>query len=539
MDLINITIGEYLKKTAKLYPDKIAIMSAAEDNVLTWEKLDIITDEYAKGLMAIGLEKGHHMAIWATNKIEWILCFLAASKIGVCTVTVNTNYRLEEVEGLLEKSDVNAIVFMDGFRDIDYVEVVEEIVERSKKGLNKISNKLKHFIHFGNKKSPVAIELSGLLQKAKKIKQNELDQRMNELDSRDVINIQFTSGTTSVQKGVMLTHYNLINNSYHSGKLLKLTNKDRLCLAVPFFHCFGLSAGILLCIGSATTMVLVEYYRTKKVMKAVSGLKCTALHGVPTMFFKILEDPDFNKYDFSTLRTGIVAGAACNEKLTRAIVEKLGMTEVAIGYGQTEASPACTQTFVDDPIDKKIYTVGKPLPHVDIKIVDIHTGKICPTGVEGELCTKGYHVMKGYYKNEELTKHAIDSDGWLHTGDIAFVDNEGYYHISGRLKDMIIRGGENISPKEIEDCLLRHPYIKGVQVYGVPEESYGEEIAASIQLMAGCSLSQKDIKEFLSNKLAWYKIPKYIEFCDQYPITPSGKIKKYVLQEKMIRKIAL
>lgn len=536
MDLKDIIIGQYLKKTANLFPNDVAIMSKGEDD-LTWAMVDELSDKYAKGLMALGLQKGDHMAIWGTNKAKWILCFLAASKIGVCTVTVNINYRLEEVERLLEQSDVKALVFMDGFRDIDYIDIVEHIRDRAKNGLNKTGSLLKHFIHFGDKECQNVIELSDIIKMGKDVTREKFNHRIEQLDTHDVINIQFTSGTTSGSKGVMLTHHNLINNSYFTGQLLKLTNKDKLCLALPFFHCFGLSAGVLMCVGSATTMVLVESYRAIEVMKVVDNLKCTALHGVPTMFTRVLEHKDFDKYDFSTLRTGLVAGAACNEKTIRGIVEKLGMKDVEIGYGQTESSPGCTQTFSDDSIEKKITTIGKPLPHVEMKVIDIRTGKNCPIGVQGELCTKGYHVMKGYYKNEVLTRKAVDHDGWLHTGDIGFVDNEGYYHVCGRLKDTIIRGGENISPTEIEDCLTQHISIKDAQVYGIPEECYGEEIAVSIKLEEGCRLEVKEIKDFLLGKLARYKIPKYIEFCKSYPMTANGKVRKNVLKENMIKKM--
>lgn len=537
MDLKDITIGDYLKKTANLFPDDIAIISYEKDEDLTWSMVDNLSDIYAKGLLSLGLEKGDHMAIWGSNKVEWILCFLAASKIGVCTITVNINYRLEEVEKLLEQSDSKALVFMDGFRDVNYIEIVDQIISRAKSGLNDTGKLLKHFIHFGDNECKNSIELLEVFEIGKKFSNEKFEKQISVLDTQDVINIQFTSGTTGMSKGVMLTHHNLVNNSYSTGKLLSLTNKDKLCLAVPFFHCFGLSAGILMCIGSATTMVLVECYRASEVMKIASDQKCTVLHGVPTMFTRIIEHPDFDQYDFSTLRTGLVAGAACSEKTIKGIVEKLGMKDIEIGYGQTESSPGCTQTYANDSIEKKIKSVGKPLPHVEMKVVDISTGKKCPVGVEGELCTRGYHVMKGYYKNEIFTRKAVDHDGWLHTGDIGFVDNEGYYHVSGRLKETIIRGGENISPAEIEECLIQHKNIKEAQVYGVPEESYGEEIAVSIQLERDCSLEVQEVKEFLSDKLARYKIPKYIEFCEEYPRTASGKIQKYILKKNMIEKM--
>lgn len=537
MDLKDITIGDYLKKTANLFPDDIAIISYEKEEDLTWSMVDELSDIYAKGLLSLGLEKGDHMAIWGSNKIEWILCFLAASKIGVCTITVNINYRLEEVERLLEESDAKALVFMDGFRDVNYIEIVDQIIARSKSGLNNTFKLLKHFIHFGDNECKNSIHLLDLFQTGKNLEDEKLEKRILELDTQDVINIQFTSGTTGMSKGVMLTHHNLVNNSYSTGKLLKLTNKDKLCLALPFFHCFGLSAGILMCIGNATSMVLVECYRASEVMKVASEEKCTVLHGVPTMFTRIMEHPNFNQYDFSNLRTGLVAGAMCNEDTITDIICKLGMKDIEIGYGQTECSPACTQTRSDDSTQRKISSVGKPLPNVEMKVVDFITGKECPTAIQGELATRGYHVMKGYYKNEILTRKAIDSDGWLYTGDIGFVDDEGYYYVSGRIKETIIRGGENISPTEIEDCLIQHKSIKNAQVYGIPEACYGEEIAATIQLEEDCFLDADQVKDFLSSKIARYKIPKYIEFCIDYPLTASGKIKKYILKENMMKKL--
>lgn len=538
MDLINVTVGEYLKKTAKEFPDDIAIIDF-EEKFITWSMLDKLSDKYAQSLIGLGLEKGDHMAIWGTNKLAWILFFLAASKIGVCTVPLNVNYKLEEVERELEQSDAKALVFMDGFKNLNYIETVKNIIDRSKRSLNKIEDKLKYFIHFGKKECSFATKLSDFVQLSERVRQDEFSERIALLEAKDTIILQYTSGTTSRQKGVMLSHYNLVNNSYFSGKRLNLNNKDRLCLVVPFYHCFGISGGILMCIGSATTMVLAEYYQPVRVMKVVNKFNCTALHGVPTMFSKILNHSSFDEYDFSTLRTGIVAGAKCHEKTIRNIIEKMKMSELAIGYGLTETSPACTQTYVNDSIEKKLKTAGKPLPNIKMKVVDPKTNEICPIGVKGELCTKGYHLMKGYYKNHKLTEKIIDNDGWFHTGDIGFVDSDGYYHIIGRLKNMIIRGGENINPGEIEEYLLQYPDVIGAQVYGIPDKIYGQEIAASIKLKNSSNelKNSQKIKNFLSNKLAHYKIPKYIEYCDDFPFTANGKIKKSVLKKNMIKKL--
>ena len=537
MNLMDITIGEYIKKTADLYPNKLALMTLENEKSLTWQELDQLSDEYAKGFLALGLKKGDHLAIWSTNKIEWALSFLGASKVGIITVMVNINYRLEEMRNLLIGSDTKALVFMDGFRDIDYRDVVKQLMEEQQvEGGIKIPI-LEHLIHFGTKKCSVATSLESVIHKGKTIDTAQLKQYKAEISSHDIINIQFTSGTTSAQKGVMLTHYNLVNNSYFCGRHLDINHEDRLCIAVSFFHCFGLSSGLLMCIGSGTTMVLVESYRAISVMEAVSKFKCTVLHGVPTMFRKILDHERFESYDFSSLRTGIIAGATCNEKTIREIDQKMKMKQAQIGYGQTESSPSCTQTSKDDSLEKKIKTIGKALPFIEMKVVDINTGLECPVGVSGELCTRGYHVMKGYYKNETFTKEAIDEDGWLHMGDIGFADEEGYYYLCGRIKDIIIRGGENISPCEIETCLGTHPEIKDAQVYGIPEEYFGEEIAASIQIKEGATLEEEDVREFLENKIAHYKIPKYIEFCKSYPITATGKVQKYVLKANMIQKI--
>ena len=531
MNLMDITIGEYIKKTADIYPNKLAVVDVAKESSLTWQQLDQLSDDYAKGFLSIGLKKGDHLAIWSTNKAEWILCFLGASKVGIRTIMVNVNYKFEEVKKLLIESDAKGLVFMDGFRDADYIEIAYQLMEEQKNSMPL----LEYFIHFGTRQCLGAIEVEDLINRDKQVTKEELEGFKKGLDPHDIINIQFTSGTTSAQKGVMLTHHNLVNNSYLCGERLKIDHKDKMCIAVSFFHCFGLSSGILMCIGSGTTMVLVESYRAIEVMKAVKRFNCTVLHGVPTMFRRILDHKEFKQDNFSSLRTGIIAGAACNERTIRDIDIKMNMKQAQIGYGQTESSPGCTQTFWDDPIEKKIRTIGKPLPHVEMIVKDINTGKACEVGVTGELCTRGYHVMKGYYKNEALTKEAIDEDGWLRTGDVGFVDDEGYYHICGRMKDIIIRGGENISPCEIEENLRQHSEIEDAQVYGIPEACYGEEIAASIQLKERSQLKEEEIRLFLSTRLAHYKIPKHMEFCTEYPLTPTGKVKKYILKENMIK----
>ncbi len=537
MDLMEITVGQYLKKTADKFPDGMAIINFKGKCGMTWRELDTGSNQLAKSLLALGVKKGDHVAIWATNRAEWVLCFLGASKIGAVAVTVNVNYQLAEIQKLLENADVNTLVFMDGFRSIDYIEIVRQLWGDIKNTHSEKVPTLKHLIHFGERKCPGAMELDELLSLGNEITDEQLAQCEAQVNCHDTVSLQFTSGSTGEQKGVMLSHFNLINNSYFSGMGLHLSEKDRLCLSVPFFHCFGLSAGILMCIGQATTMVLVECYRAIEVMQAVSSLKCTVLHGVPTMFLKIMEHPDFDKYNYSTLRTGIIAGASCSEKIVRGVVEKMGIKEIAVAYGQTESSPCCTQTPYGSSIEKKISTIGKPIDFVEMKAVNPETGETCAVNETGELCTRGFHVMKGYYHHPELTQKAIDADGWLHTGDIGFLDDKGYYHFSGRIKDIIVRGGENISPQEIEAALLQHDAVLDAKVYGVPVEVYGEEVAATIRLRSGSNMSPDEVRGFLSNRIAHYKIPKYIEFCERYPLTPSGKIKTCLLREQMIKKM--
>lgn len=536
MNLKDITIGDYVKKTAMLYSNQLAIITMEREKGLTWQELDQLSDEYAKGFLSLGLKKDDHLALWSSNKVEWVLCFLGASKVGIRTVMLNINYTFKEIQSILTQSDAKALVFMDGFRDIDYIDIVERLKNEQLAASAELPM-LEHFIHFGKKECLVATELEHIVRQGKVITTNELNQAKAQVDCHDIINIQYTSGTTSAQKGVMLSHYNLVNSSYFCGRQLNMNHQDRLCIAVPFFHCFGVSSGLLTCIGSGTTMVLVETYRAKWVMEAVSKFKCTVLHGVPTMFRRILDHPELDQYDFSSLRTGIIAAAACSEKTLREIHNKLNMTGAQIGYGQTEASPGCTQTSVGDSLEIKIKSVGQALPFVEMKVVDTKTGEECPVGRPGELCTRGYHVMKGYYKDEALTKEVIDDEGWLHTGDVGYVDEAGYYYLCGRMRDIIIRGGENISPCEIEQCLRSHPDIADAQVYGIPDEHFGEEIAVSIKIKSKNNLAKEEIKEFLKDKIAYYKIPKHIEFCKGYPMTATGKVQKYILKENMIEKI--
>ncbi|WP_050606554.1 AMP-binding protein [Clostridium niameyense] len=530
MGLYNITIGDYLKNTCRKFPNDIAIQSLKMHKNISWSELDKITDDIAKGMIALGLKKGDHLVLWGSNKKEWIYIFLASSKIGVCTVTLNTNYVLDEVEKILAMADAKAIAFMEEFYNTSYIDIIEKIKERYNKGISKIPQLMKHFIYFGDKKRPEYTNIDDLISLGKNIKEEDFKLICNKVKPDEVVNIQFTSGTTSAPKGVMLTHYSLVNTSYITGNSLDITHKDKLCLVVPFFHCFGLSAGILLCIGSGCSMVLVESYKIDPLVNSVKQFKCTVLHGVPTMFCRVLENSNVNMKDFSSVRTGLIAGAAVSKKLLDGILEKMNIKDIQVAYGQTETSPGCTQTTKADSVDKKYTTVGKSLPYVEMKIFDTVSKKEVTVNNVGEICVRGFNLMKGYYKNQQLTNKTIDEDGWLHTGDLGFIDKEGYYHITGRIQDVIIRGGENINPKEIRENLLLHPEVQKAEIIGIPDQRYGEEIAACIILKENSSLNKEDIKKYMSERLAHYKVPKYIKFYNEFPLTDTGKVKKCELK---------
>lgn len=432
----------------------------------------------------------------------------------------------------------------DGFKDCDYVGIINELcpnLKNSEPGhLNERSLPyLKSIIHIGENRQPGMYAWSDLFTFARKISDLELNAVKNELNSHDIVNMQYTSGTTGFPKGVMLSHYNVVNNGKCIGDCMKFTEMDRLCIPVPFFYCFGLVLAILACVTHASTMVPVEYYQPLKVMQAIQKERCTAVHGVPTMFIGILEHPEFKNYKFEHLRTGIMAGSPCPIKIMKQVVDEMGIRDITIAYGLTEASPVCTQTTTNDSIEVKVSTIGRSMPHIEIKIIDPESGETVLPGINGELCARGYNIMKGYYKMPEATAQVIDKDGWLHTGDLATVDENGYYKITGRLKDMIIRGGENIYPKEIEEFIYTHPAVCDVQVIGVPSKDYGEEVMACIVLKEGLNVTEEEIKDFVKSNMARHKTPKYVWFMDSFPTTASGKIKKYKLREMAIERFNL
>ena len=542
--LWEITVGDLLTKVAQHYPDDVAVKYNDRPYMRTWKEFNDEVEQIAKGFLAMGIGKGDHVAIWATNVPEWLLTLFASAKIGAVLVTVNTNYKVFELEYLLRQSDSKALVMTPGFKDANYVNIVNELCPKLKNSTpghyeDPMLPFLKSVIYVGDDCPKGMVPWSSLYQIAEETSDEEFEAITKSINPHEVVNMQYTSGTTGFPKGVMLTHYNIVNNGKCIGDCMKFTHQDRLCIPVPFFHCFGLVLAVMACITHATSMVPVEYYRPIAVMKAVQEEHCTAVHGVPTMFIAMLEHPDFKKYDFHTLRTGIMAGSPCPVKVMQQVIDEMNMKEITISYGQTEASPVCTQTTTDDTIEQRVNTVGRVLPFIEAKIVDPETGEEVPNGVQGEFCARGYNVMKGYYKMEEATRQAIDEDGWLHTGDLATKDEKGYYKITGRIKDMIIRGGENIYPKEIEEFLYTQPAVSDVQVIGVPSEQYGEEIMACIVLKEGATMAEQEVKDLVRANMARHKVPSYVAFMDSFPMTASGKIQKFKLREWAIEYLNL
>lgn len=544
MNFINDTLGKVLNDLAVSHRDDTAVKHYTRNYSRTWKEFNDECNEVAKGLLGLGIKKGDHIAIWATNIPEWLIILFASAKIGAVLVTVNTNYKVFELEYLLRQSDTKMLVMLDKFKDSNYVEIVRELcpeIDNAKDGYveNEKLPFLKRIVIAGTDLKPQGmLPFENIKDFGKNVSDEELNNITLSLDKDDIVNIQYTSGTTGFPKGVMLTHYNILNNGKSIGDCMKFTDKDKLCICVPLFHCFGLVLATMAAVTHATSIVLVDYFRPLDVLGAVQDEKCTALHGVPTMFIAMLEHPDFKKYKLN-LRTGIMAGSPCPVKVMQQTIDEMGMTEITIAYGQTEASPVCTQTSTDDSIERRVQTVGKMLPGIEGKIVDPETGETLAPNMPGEFCAKGYNIMKGYYKMPEATALAIDKDGWLHTGDLCTVDEHGYYKVVGRIKDMIIRGGENIYPKEIEEFLYTHPKISDVQVIGVPSEQYGEEVMAAIILKKGESMTEEEVKQFVLSHMARHKVPKYVEFVASFPTNAAGKIQKYKMREAAIEKFNL
>ncbi len=546
MEMIEKTLGGMLDGLAANYPDSVAIKYTTRDYQKSWSELNERCNAVAKGLLNLGIRKDDKVAIWATNVPEWYEILFASAKIGAILVTVNTNYKEFELEYLLKQSDTKMLVMIDGVKNNSYIDTIDKLIPEFRNSKNgDVDNEkfpfLKKIVYCGDKNSTPRgfMNFEDIAKAGESVTDEQLNEIMNSLNCHDVINMQYTSGTTGFPKGVMLTHYNIINNGKSIGDGMRFTDKDKLLITVPMFHCFGLVLGLMSCITHATTMVPVESFSPTKVMNAITVEKCTAVHGVPTMFIAMLEHPDFSKYNFSSLRTGIMAGSPCPIKVMRQVVDQMNMKEITIVFGQTEASPGCTQTTTEDSLEHRVNTVGRVFEGVEAKIVDPATGEEVPCGVAGEFCARGYNIMKGYYKMPEATAEAIDKDGWLHTGDLCTVDEDGYYKVVGRIKDMIIRGGENIYPKEIEEFYYTQPIVKDVQVIGVPSEQYGEEVMAVIILKEGESATPEELRELAKAHLAKHKVPRYIRIVDAFPVTASGKIQKFKMREEAIELLKL
>lgn len=540
------TLPGLLARNAKEIPSRDCVV-APEFNVRwSWKEFDELTTTLAQGLLALGLKKGDHIAIWGTNVPEWMLTLFASAKIGAVLVTVNTNYKQFELDYLLRQSDTKMLVMTAGVGSNHYLDHVKGLLPLiDSQSPDDIKSSafpvLEHIILIGDHpQRPKGIRLfDELFALAAGVSKQAVENIMNSLSTHDPVNMQYTSGTTGFPKGVMLTHYNIANNGQFIGDRMNFTIEDRLLIVVPLFHCFGIVLGVMSCLTHGSTMVLMEKYNPLKEMELLVAEKCTAVHGVPTMFIGMLEHPDFHTFDFSNLRTGIMAGSPCPIKTMQDVISKMNLRELTIVFGQTESSPGMTQSSSNDPLDLRVSTVGKLLPHTQGKIIDPETGKEQPPNVPGEILTRGYLVMKGYYKMPEATKQAIDEEGWLHTGDIGTVDEQGNFRITGRLKDMIIRGGENIYPREIEEFLYTHDAIQDVQVIGVPDEKYGEEVLAYCILREGMDIGEEEIILFVKNGLSRFKSPRYILFTKQFPMTASGKIQKYKLRQQAIETLGL
>ena len=542
--LIEITVGDMLEHIAEKYPDSQAFKYINRDYYRSWSDFNKEVDIIAKGFIAMGVEKGDHVAMWATNIPEWILTLFACAKIGAILVTVNTNYKVFELEYLLRQSDTKMLVMSRGTKHSDYVQIINDLCPSLKDSKPNSLNFdslpfLKSIILADNEPEAGMMLFNELFDKANEVSDAKLNRIKAEQDCHDVINMQYTSGTTGFPKGVMLTHYNIINNGKSIGECMNFSNEDKLCIPVPFFHCFGLVLGIMASLTHGAAMVPLESYRPIDFLRAIDEEECTAIHGVPTMFIAALEHEEFDKFKFPKLRTGIMAGSPCPIKVMQLVVDKMGAKEITITYGQTEASPATTMTTIDDSLEIRVSTVGKAMPHVETKIIDPETGETLGPNQQGEFCARGYNIMKGYYKMEDATAQAIDEDGWLHSGDLAMVDEDGYYKITGRIKDMIIRGGENIYPKELEEFMYSIHEVQDVQVIGVPSEQYGEEIMACIVVRQGMTTTADAIKKIVGENMARHKVPSYVEFMDEFPMTASGKIQKYKLHAWAIEKLNL
>ena len=542
--LIDCTFPQVLDRMVEEFPDQLAFKYTTLDYTRTYYEFRRDVDEFARVLVSLGVRAGHHVAVWATNVPQWYIAFWATTKIGAVLVTMNTAYKIHEAEYLLKQSDTHTIIMVEGYRDSNYAQIIAELcpeLENTKPGSPLHAKRLpflRNVITVGFRQKG-CLTWEDALRRADMVSLEQIYRMAAAVDKDDVCNMQYTSGTTGFPKGVMLTHYNVVNNGKCIGDRMDLSTADRMMIQVPMFHCFGMVLAMTASMTHGATLLPLPYYAPKPALACIHSERITAFHGVPTMFIAMLEHEDFPRTDFSCMRTGIMAGSPCPISVMKDVIEKMNMKEITIVYGQTEASPGCTMSSTDDPIEVRVGTVGRALPEIECKIVDPETGEECPDEVTGEFVARGYNIMKGYYKMPRATAAAIDKEGWLHTGDLACRTPEGNYRITGRLKDMIIRGGENIYPKEIEEFIYTHPKVRDVQVIGVPDEQYGEEIMACIILKDGEAMTEKEMKDYINAHMARHKVPRYIDFVTDFPMNAAGKIQKYKMRENAIEKLGL
>jgi fatty-acyl-CoA synthase len=542
--LLGDTIGRCLDQAARRWSDREALVSPSHDVHWTWKEFAERVDALAAGFLALGLERGARIGVWSLNRPEWTLTQFAAAKAGLILVTINPAYRLSELEFALAKVGCAAIVTATAFKTSNYMEMLNTLLPElaaSPPGELQAQRlpQLRAVIQIGGPKCPGTIAFEDVTKMGGARHREQLAELAKTLQFDDAVNIQFTSGTTGSPKGVTLTHHNILNNGYFVGRAMRLTERDRICIPVPLYHCFGMVKGNLASVTLGATMVYPgEGFDPLITLQTIEQEKCTAVYGVPTMFIAELDHPEFSRFDLTSLRTGIMAGAPCPVEIMKRVNNEMNMGEVTIAYGMTETSPVSFQSAVDDPLERRVSTVGRIHPHVEVKVVDLD-GKIVPRGERGELCTRGYSIMLGYWDEREKTADVLDANGWMHTGDLAVIDNEGYCNIVGRIKDMVIRGGENLYPREIEEFLYRHPKIQDVQIFGVADDRYGEELCAWIRKRPGETLTADEVRAFCQGQIAHNKIPRYVEFVDEFPMTVTGKIQKFLMRDAVEARLGL
>ncbi len=543
--LLGLTIGDMLDQVAESHPDHDALISRHQGLRYTYSEVRRVVDEAARGLMALGINKGDRVGIWALNCAEWLITQYATAKIGAILVNINPSYRLHELEYALRQSACAAIIIAPRFKSSDYTQMMLDLVPELAGSVpaslqsQKLPS-LRAVIRLGDEPAPGMLNWGTMLERAAQVTPEQLDERQRDQQFDDPINIQYTSGTTGAPKGATLSHHNILNNGYFVAEAMRFSDQDRLVVPVPLYHCFGCVMANLGCLTHASTLIYpAESFEPRAVLAAIAEESATAVYGVPTMFIAELEHPEFAHFKLDTLRTGIMAGSPCPIEVMKKVQSLMNMKDVEIAYGMTETSPVSFQTRIGTPLEKQVSTVGQIHPHLEVKIVDPTSGQVVPVGTPGELCTRGYSVMLGYWDNEAATRESIDAARWMHTGDLAVMDEEGYVNIVGRIKDMIIRGGENIYPREIEEFLYTHPKISDVQIIGVPDDKYGEEVMAWVKLRDGVDATEDEVKDFCRGQIAHFKIPRYIKFVDAFPMTVTGKIQKYLMRRQSIEELDL